>query len=209
MLILQLRIAKDLDDPDQLRVRIKELLSRLDANARSSGVEFEQVENARFALVAFIDEAITGVSFSQKDAWLASPLQMELFNRYDAGEEFFRRLHQLRQRAQANAGVLEVYYLCMLLGFKGKYQYDDPDGLRGVIEDTRNDLTRSRESRPAQRLSPHGKPQEGLLDVVSKEVPLWVIGVGAATIGFLIFLVFTVLMNNAVEEAVANIMLGR
>jgi type VI secretion system protein ImpK len=205
MLVMQLRVVKQLDDAERLRSRTKDMLSRLDTKARAAGIEFELVEQAKFALVAFLDEAITEISFDQKDAWLSNPLQMELFNRYDAGEEFFKRLQQLRQRAQANIPALEVYYLCLVAGFKGKYQFQDVEGLRGLIEDTRADLFRFKEGRVPNVLSPHGKPAEGVLEVVSKEVPVWVIGVVAAAVGVLFFVVMSLLINGNADNAVAVI----
>jgi type VI secretion system protein ImpK len=205
MLIMQIRITRQLDDPATLRARVKDLLSRLDSKARSAGIEFEQLEAAKFALVAFLDEAITGIDFADKDSWLASPLQMELYNRYDAGEEFFKRLQQLRQRPQASLQALEIYYLCLVAGFKGKYHHSDPEALRGLIEDIRAEIFRFRETRVPQTLSPHGKPQEGVLEVVSKDIPAWVIGVVAVAIGVLFFIVMTLLIEGAADNTVSAI----
>jgi type VI secretion system protein ImpK len=205
MLILQVRASSSVDDIDQLRSRVKDLLGKMEYRAKDAGVEFEQIEQAKFALVAFLDEAITGMSSAQKDSWMSNPLQMELFNRYDAGEEFFRRLSALRQRPQAHGQALEVYYLSMVLGFKGKYQYQEQEALRGLIEDTRNDLFRGRDSKALAVLSPHGKPQEGVLEVVSKEVPAWVIGVAATAIGVLFFVVMTLLIDGSAQQAIEAI----
>jgi type VI secretion system protein ImpK len=205
MLIMQIRITRQLDDPATLRARVKDLLSRLDSKARAAGVEFEQLEYVKFALVAFLDEAITGIDFADKDTWLASPLQMELYNRYDAGEEFFKRLQQLRQRPQANLQALEIYYHCLVAGFKGKYHNSDPEALRGLIEDIRAEIFRYRETRIPQTLSPHGKPQEGVLEVVSKDIPAWVIGVVAVALGVLFFIVMTFFIEEAADDTVRTI----
>lgn len=205
MLIMQIRVTRQLDDPATLRARVKDLLSRLDSKARSAGIEFEQLELAKFALVVFLDEAITGIDFADKDSWLASPLQMELYNRYDAGEEFFKRLQQVRQRPQANLQALEIYYLCLVAGFKGKYHHSDPETLRGLIEDIRAEIFRFRETRIPQTLSPHGKPEESVLEVVSKDIPAWVIGVVAVAIGVLFFIVMSFLIEGAADDAVRAI----
>ncbi len=205
MLIMQIRITRQIDDPATLRVRVKDLLSRLDSKARSVAIEFEQLESSKYALVAFLDEAITGIEFADKDSWLASPLQMELYNRYDAGEEFFKRLSQLRQRPQSNLQALEIYYLCLVAGFKGKYQHSDPEALRGLIEDIRAEIFRFRETRPPQVLSPHGKPQEGVLEAVSKDIPAWVIGIVAIAIGVLFYIVMSFLIQGAAGSAIESV----
>lgn len=203
MLILQLRSAKSIDDPARLRERTKDVLDRLERQAKDSGFELDDIKNTKFALVAFIDEAITGVNFSQKDAWMANPLQMEIFGRYDAGEEFFRRLNELRQRPQVHAPVLEVYCLCLLLGYKGKYAYQDTEALRGLVEDTKGDLGRVSEGgRFSQVLSPHGKPEDRITDVVYRDVPAWVIGAAAAAIGVLFFLVMSWLITGSADTVI-------
>jgi type VI secretion system protein ImpK len=204
-LILQLRAARSVDDPSRLRSKVKEVLDRLERRAKDAGVESEDVQNTKFALVSFIDEAITTSSFSGKEDWLANPLQLELFGRNDAGEEFFRRLSQLRQRPQAYTQTLEVYYLCLVLGYKGKFFYQDTESLRGLVDDTKADLFRVKDRSASQKISPHGMPQDNIAKTVYKEVPLWIIASAAAVIGFVFFLVMTFMLNSAASSATGMI----
>jgi len=55
--------------------------------------------------------------------WPRRPLQQEVFGVHMAGELFFQYLQQLlgRQDSEDLADVLEVYELCLLLGYKGRY----------------------------------------------------------------------------------------
>jgi len=199
-LILQLRAAKNVEDPVQLRIKVLEVLARFDRRARDVGHELEDVQNTKFALVAFLDEAITTSTFTGKEEWLGNPLQLELFARNDAGEEFFRRLQSLRQRPQAHTSVLEVYYLCLVLGYKGKFLFHDTESLRGLVNDTKADLLRGKERHTGQRLSPHGMPQENIARAVYKEVPLWMIGAGAAALAILFFLIMSWTISGAASE---------
>ena len=119
-LALQLRATNEYGDAEVLRRRIKHLLETTRHEAKRTGLAPEDVREAEFALVAFLDETLLSSEWSQKDRWLARPLQLELYDRYDAGEAFFDRLDGLRANPGLHAEVLEVYYLCMALGFKGK-----------------------------------------------------------------------------------------
>ena len=204
LLVTQLLVARDLDDVNVLRRSVKELLDRFERDARDAGFEPEQVKNAEFALVALIDEAVINSNFAQRDVWIANPVQMELFNRFDAGEEFFRRLDDLRQHAQANLPVLEVYYFCLLLGFKGKY-FQEPERLRHVVDDTKADVFRARPHSATETLSPNGLPRDMIKQVVTKELPLWIIGVGAAVIGFVFFLIMTFFINGEADKSASII----
>jgi len=198
-LILQLRNTSEYGEQDTLRSRIHELLKKVERDAKVAGIDYEDIHYAIFALVAFIDETIIASGWSQKEAWLAKPLQLELFNRFDAGEEFFIRLEKLRQRAQYNKSVLELYYLCMTLGFKGKYQLQEREELRQIIEETYADL-RHVKGRSAEILSPHGKRKDEIVEVVKKEVPAWVVIVSAFAIGFFFYLIMTFLISDSAGD---------
>lgn len=198
-LILQLRNTSDYGDQDTLRSRIHELLKKVERDAKVAGIDYEDIHYAIFALVAFIDETIIASGWSQKETWLAKPLQLELFNRFDAGEEFFVRLEKLRQRAQYNKSVLELYYLCMTLGFKGKYQLQEREELRQIIEETYADL-RHVKGRSAEILSPHGKRKDEIVEVVKKEVPAWVVIVSAFAIGFFFYLIMAFLISDSAGD---------
>jgi type VI secretion system protein ImpK len=73
-----------------------------------------------------------------------------------AGTKFFDRLERLLKQPEQQADVIEVYYLCLILGFKGKYHIYLEDQLPGVIENVAEHLRRVGRLRPAA-LSPHWK----------------------------------------------------
>ena len=201
MLITQLRITPDFGDPTVLRRRIKDMLDRWERNARKARIEIEDIQKARFALVVFIDETIANSKWSQKDTWMALPLCLELFQSLTGGEEFFIRLHGLRERPKANLDVLEVYYLCMALGFKGKY-FLEQEKLKLLIEDTYNEMRRAMEGREVEALSPNGLRRDEAAPAVGKDIPLWVIGAGAATIAVIIFIILSIVMNNSAGDTI-------
>lgn len=199
MLITQLRVSHDFGDPNLLRRRIKDLFDRWERNARKANIQIEDIQTARFALVVFIDEAIANSPWSQKETWMALPLQLELYGIFTGGNDFFVKLDQLRQRARENIEALEVYYLCLVLGFKGKYILE-PDKLKLLIEDTYNDMRRVMEGRSVEALSPHGQRREEVTAAVGREIPLWVVGAAAAAVAVVLFIIMSILMNNAAGD---------
>jgi len=200
-LILQLRRLSDFGDRTVLRQRVRELLHQVERDARDAGYAEEDIRLAVYALIAFLDETIIASEWSQKEDWLANPLQLESYARFDAGEEFFVQLEKLRQRPSAHASVLKIYYLCMALGFKGKYQLLEKEKLRQMIEDTYADLT-SVKGKPTEVLSPHGSRKDEIVSVVARDVPLWVMGVFALALGFGFYLVMTLLVSQAANTAI-------
>jgi type VI secretion system protein ImpK len=78
----------------------------------------EDFNQARFAICAWVDEVILSSSWEQKNQWQREQLQRIYYNTTDAGEEFFERLNALGLHQR---DVREVYYLCLALGFTGRY----------------------------------------------------------------------------------------
>ena len=93
-LISQLRITNNFGTYEILRQRICDLLSKVERKAKGANFDFDDIKKTLFALIAFIDETVMVSEWENKQAWLAKPLQLEYFNRYDAGVEFFITLDQ-------------------------------------------------------------------------------------------------------------------
>ncbi|APD13477.1 DotU family type IV/VI secretion system protein [Pandoraea pulmonicola] len=98
-----------------------ELIAMLDATqgrARRDGYTEEQVHDALFAVVAWIDEQAMSRPWLGAQAWRETPLQHHYFSSNRAGVDFFVRLEALPTKA---AEVREVYALMLAAGFEGEY----------------------------------------------------------------------------------------
>lgn len=114
-------------DAGSFRSQIKGLLSAADHDARSAGYSPDSVKRAIYAFVAFLDESVLNSSQPMFSAWPRQPLQEEVFGDHMAGENFFQHLREMlaRQDAPEVADLLEVYHLCLLLGFRGRFASGD------------------------------------------------------------------------------------
>lgn len=129
-------------DFETVRSDVVRLIRRLETRARKARIAPEQFDMARFAVFAWIDEAILCSDWVGGRQWLKTPLQREYYGTANAGEEFFQRLDGLLDKApgghdgyllaelarngDGNGGgevgeLLEVYTLCLSLGFTGMY----------------------------------------------------------------------------------------
>jgi len=201
MLILQLRSAKEFGDPQFLRDKILQLLDNIEREARMHDYTMEDIQQVKFALVAFLDESIIASEWSQKDNWLSTPLQLQLYNRFDAGEEFYNRLDAMLDEIQLNTEVLEVYYLCLTLGFKGKYGVTEQEKQRVIVDDIYHELKLSNFNEP-DSLSPNGERKEEIRDVIESEIPVWTIGLSTAAIGLLVYLIFSIFSTNIANSVI-------
>ncbi len=203
-LTLQLRASEEFGNAEVLRQRIKDLLDRTSRQASRINTSSGDIEEAKFALVAFIDETILLSNWSQRDQWVARPLQLEFYNRYDAGEEFFVKLDALLKRPEDKAELLEVFYMCMTLGFKGRYQIHEQERLRTLIEETHNVLRRHLRL-GEEMLSPHGKPRDQVANEVQSQLPAWVVAAIAAAIAVLVYFGLSLVMSNNAQDAAEEI----
>ncbi|HMI87897.1 MAG TPA: DotU family type IV/VI secretion system protein [Polyangiaceae bacterium] len=120
ILATQLPVASALPAPHDLRQRIIDVLDRMVGAAREARVPEAEIAEARYALVAFIDEQILKSSWPGRVEWMNQPLQLTLYREVTAGENFFGRLRALLNHG-GHEGALEIYYLCLALGFRGAF----------------------------------------------------------------------------------------
>jgi len=106
---------------------IKEFANALTSNGYSS---FE-MENAKYALCAWIDEYIyANSSISAK--WFSHSLALSEFGDAEAGKHFFDRMDALHKNANYNQ-LLELYAKCILFGFMGKFRMEEHAELKQIL----------------------------------------------------------------------------
>lgn len=122
-LVVEFRTGRTAPVYDRLRDDVLTLLNRGETAAREAGHSDDDIAEARYAVCAWIDESILDSSWEQRTRWQRDLLQRAYYQSSDAGERFFARLAALDKSRRA---VREVYYLCLVLGFRGRYAFDLP-----------------------------------------------------------------------------------
>ncbi|MBU2546856.1 MAG: DotU family type IV/VI secretion system protein [Proteobacteria bacterium] len=107
---------------DEVRSRIRSLLEAQQERVTRESMNAENYKQGRFAICAWIDEMIMNSGWEHRQDWQKDLLQTEYYRTTNAGEEFFERISHLQPEQKA---VREVYHLCLGLGFKGRYCWDD------------------------------------------------------------------------------------
>ncbi|MBM4330008.1 MAG: DotU family type IV/VI secretion system protein [Deltaproteobacteria bacterium] len=103
---------------DQVKADIFRLLGQSEDCLKKGLFSQEDYDGARFAICSWIDEAILNSSWNQKQQWQREQLQRLYYQTTEAGEEFFERLNALGPHQR---DVREIYYLCLALGFAGRF----------------------------------------------------------------------------------------
>ncbi len=157
-IVVRLRFNRQVvtSDANSFRAEMKKRLREAEQRARSRGYSAEDVKQAVFAVVAFLDESVLSSRNPTFADWPRLPLQAELFGHQLAGEIFFQELQKALNRPDTNevGDLLEVYGLCLWLGFKGRFAAGGAGDLRQIQIALQEKIRRIRGSSGA--LSPRG-----------------------------------------------------
>jgi type VI secretion system protein ImpK len=188
-------------DANAFRHHTREALKNAYAQATQAAYPAEDVKYAAFATVAFLDESVLNSQNPIFTDWLRKPLQEELFGTHIAGETFFQNLQVLlgRQDSPDLADVLEVHYLCMLLGFGGRYSAGNRGELTQVLQMTADKIRRIRGRlgplSPAWAL-PNDKVPSGKDPLVRK---LSILAIACASLMVVLFVIYKVVLGSGVH----------
>lgn len=198
--VVRLRYNRQaVSDAETFRAQMRQALRVAEQEARSRGCSAEDVKQVIFAVVAFLDESVLTSRNPVFVNWPRLPLQAELFGHQLAGEIFFQELQKALNRSdsQETADLLEIYYLCLLLGFKGRYAAGGD--LRSVMAATQEKIRRIRG--PLGALSPRGAiPADAVRISQTDRVSRWLGRVALITAGVVVVLFILykfVLMSGA------------
>src|SRR5262245_44430287 len=148
-------------DAYSFRAPLSAGVKQADDESRRRGYAADDIELAVFAVVAFLDESILNLRSPIFADWPRQPMQEERYGHHIAGEIFFQNLQKLLGRTDSHelADLLEVYHLCLLLGFAGRYSLGGRGDLRAIVMQTADKIQRIRQTGP--ELAPYWRfPQE-------------------------------------------------
>ncbi len=184
--VVRVRFGRqNVPNADMFRAHIKESLKGAAQEALARGYTQEDVQLALYAMVAFIDESVLNCHQPVFADWPRLPLQEELFGGHVAGESFFDNLQRVLARTDFTqaADLLEVFYLCLLLGYRGRYAVTGGGELGGIMNAVRDKIQRIRGASGA--LSPRwALPAEAVRTVQSDP---WVKRLGWTALGCFLF----------------------
>lgn len=152
-LILRLR-AGIVQPSNTLRPKFAQLLDEFEKRAERYRINHKVVRVSKFALASFVDETVLTNNFPLKEEWEKYPLQLEYFGEQLAGNKFFEKLEAMLKQIKVTADAVEIYYVCMLLGFKGRYAVYEQDKLVSILQKTANALVKAGKIVPTE-LSPN------------------------------------------------------
>jgi len=174
--VVRLKHSFEGEDLHALNQRLSGELKLFEHRALHDGAESSQVMAARYVLCTVIDEAVVTTPWGNESEWSQMSLLSSFHNETFGGEKFFQLLERLSRNPVKHLPMLELMYLCLSLGFEGKYRVM-PRGML-ELEAVRDSLYRQiRQLRGdvPREVSPHW---QGLRDTrrrLVRIVPWWMV----------------------------------
>jgi len=192
---------------NDLRPMVQGLLAEIEQRGATLRYSDAQIQAVKFALTAFVDETVLTAKHPLSKEWEKFPLQLEYFREHLAGVKFFERLDELLKNIESESGVVEVYYLCMLLGFKGQHQVYMEDKLQVIIENTAAHLRRVGRLQEGE-LAPHWSSTDQPEPRHDPGLPIWLKISAIAMCGLLIlvYAVLFILLRSEVGSAMQQLL---
>lgn len=204
-LILRLK-AGIVAPSNDLRPKIASLLDDFEKRAERYRFSSRIIQVSKFALASFVDETVLTNKFHLKEQWEKNPLQLEYFGEQLAGNKFFEKLDSMLKQVDVTADAVEVYYVCMLLGFKGRYAVYEKDKLLAIMQQTADALVKAGKIRAAE-LSPNWLANDQPPPPERAGMPVWakLTAAGGLGVAMVVYLIMFVLSSKFLQDALNSL----
>ena len=197
-LVRQLRATAVHPQPARLRSQLLDRVTEFESAASTAGVPAHQIVAARYLLCAFIDEVVEGTPWGAGGVWSGANLLQEFHEESSGGDKAFKVLDRLCQDPATNRDLLELFYVCIALGFEGRFHgaKDAREQLEAVAERVLESVHPAAQRQPARTLSLQweGVPTRGNRDL--SRLPVWVVLV----VGAVLVLGIALLVNAQLDR---------
>jgi len=208
LLLLAVQLRNSVSQPDavHLREQVIAQVRQFESHAQAAGISSQTITAARYVLCSTLDESVMNTPWGEHSGWAAKTLLVIFHGESYGGEKFFVILDRLCADFSRHIDLIELMYICLTLGFGGRYQIE-ADG-RARLVDIQEDLYRrlkAQRAPAAVELAPHWKGIEDRRNPLVRYVPLWVIAAAGACLLLGAFLYFYTRLNELSSPVSAQV----
>ena len=196
-LVIQLKSTTAEPSIEQLRGRVNQKLQDFESALARAGYEAKIVKATHYCMCSLIDEVILGTPWGVSGNWRENSLLSSFHRDTWGGEQFFAILDRASQNPGGNRDLLEFIYLCLSLGFEGKYA-TLPNGAVQLNQVRENLYQLIRAHRPEfeRELSPAWRPGMVKSSRLARYVPLWALAAVCAGLLLATYTGFSYRLND-------------
>ena len=194
---LRVRRLSSCDNVEKIYEQAVEEVKSIEVELTEAGYEHAVILAYRYVLCCFVDEAVMNTSWGAESVWAEHSLLTRFHNETWGGEKFYTILSRLESDPGRYQQQLEFIYLCLCLGFKGRYRVIN-NGLEEyekIITHLYNILQKLDEKEP-QELTHAADHVVRTKYRLSRQMPVWTLFAGFIGGWSLLFVGFYINLHN-------------
>ncbi len=199
-LVIRLRRLESYNHVNELHVTVRDQIKAIDEEILLHGYDRVTQMAYRYALCSFVDDAVMSTPWGSNSPWAERSLLSVFHNETWGGEKFFTVLSRMQMEPERYRDVLEFKYLCLCLGFKGKYgiQHNQAESLNTLIVKLHRVLRPLRGEAPEQLTDARANIASQRYRL-SRQWPVWMPWVIALAALACIYALFALRLNDTTE----------
>ncbi len=193
-------------NPLALRDYLLREMTEYEATARRANVSPEHILIGRYALCTMIDETVMVMPWGANSSWSRESLLVTLHKEGFGGEKFFLLLDKALEDPRRNLPLIELMYICLALGFEGRYRViDNGRSQLEALRDRVYNVIRRERGEFDRDLSPHWRGVQKTAKPLVRQVPPWIVAAGMLLFVFVFYFVYVVLLARDSDPVFASV----
>lgn len=185
----------------QLHQDLSHEIKAFESKAHNLGYRAQLILAARYLLCATLDEIILNTPWGKDSEWRSQNLLITFQREPWGGDRFFLILERCSEDPALYLDILELGYLCLSLGFQGRYQgAQKMHGLAAFI-DNLYDVIRHQRGTATRRLLTSAAPQQKHEYNRWRLPPLWLTAAATLAILAVIFIPYYIHLQTLTRNA--------
>ena len=174
-LMITLRTTAQFNRAPQLHQQITNEIREFDKKLQALGLKPKSAVAARYLMCTVMDETVMNTPWGASSGWSQRSL-LSIFHRETfGGEKCFVILKRLQETASINLDLLELFYLCLSLGFEGRFRLvPNKHAQLDTIRENLYRIIQSHRDYNDSELSPKWQGADTAKSRVMQYIPLWV-----------------------------------
>lgn len=196
-MVFRVRKLAVLEDVQTLYNNTVDDIMAIEAELTESNFDRAIILAYRYVLCSFIDEAVMSTPWGSNSVWVEHSLLTRFHNETRGGEKVFSILQRLETEPANYRELLEFIYLCLCLGFEGRYKVvmNGSQELEKIVNRLYEILKHLRDEEPELLCNATGHVVNTKFQI-DRQMPIWTIFAGFTVMLTMIFIFYSILLTN-------------
>ena len=196
-MVFRVRKLAVLDNVQALYNKTVDDIMAIETELAESGFDRAIILAYRYVLCSFIDEAVMNTSWGSDGIWAEHSLLTRFHNETFGGDKVFSILQKLETEPANYRELLEFIYLCLCLGFEGRYKIrvNGREQFNKIVNRLYETLRHLREEEPKILFNATDHVVNAKFQI-DRQMPIWTIFAGFFVMLTVIFVFYSVSLAN-------------